>query len=169
MQEKIKTLNFSLNILFLSVFISCRWSWRWQWVYNMQSYTAVSVRCVRACISFAFVSEDKSGRSPLFMRAISCMRFCVYVPERAYLHPSFTAIQIIYSPLGLQDGFWPAALSRQQGNAAFLRLSPRNLLLFIMHGTPLDYCRCATLHRCSLQREAETGWRMGSGVQEDPC
>lgn len=74
-----------------------------------------------------------------------------------------------YSPLGLQDGFWPAALSRQLGNAAFLRLSPRNLLLFIMHGTPLDYCRRATLHRCSLQREAETGWRMGSGVQEDPC
>lgn len=45
---------------------------------------------------------------------------------------------------------------------------PRNLLLFIMHGTPLDYCRRRTLHYCSLQREAETDWRMGSGFKKTP-
>lgn len=79
---------------------------------------------VPACISITFVSRDKSRHSPLFMRAISCMRLRVYVPEQAYLHPSFTAIQIIYSPPGQQHTFWPAALSRQLGYTAFPRLSP---------------------------------------------
>lgn len=45
---------------------------------------------------------------------------------------------------------------------------PHNLLLFIMHGTPLDYCRRRTLHHHSLQREAETDWKMGLGFKKTP-
>lgn len=45
---------------------------------------------------------------------------------------------------------------------------PRNLLLFIMHGTPLDYCRRRTLHHHSLQRGAQTDWKRGSGFKKTP-
>lgn len=82
--------------------------------------------CVHACISITFVSADKSRPSPLFMRVVSCMRLCVYVPGQAYLHPIFTAIQIIYSPPGLQHGFWPAALYQQLACTAFPRLPPQS-------------------------------------------
>lgn len=80
--------------------------------------------CAHACISITFVSVDKSRHSPLFMHIISCMRLCVYVADQAYLHPSFTAIPIIYSPPGLQHGFWPAALYQPLCCTAFPRRSP---------------------------------------------
>lgn len=35
-----------------------------------------------------------------------------------------------------------------------------NLQLFIMHSTPLDYCRSRALHHCSLRREADADYRM---------
>lgn len=86
--------------------------------------------CMPACISITFVSADKSRLSPLSMRAMSCMRLCVYVPDQAYLHPTFTAIQIIYSPPGLQHGSWPAALYQQLGSTAFPRLPPQSRALY---------------------------------------
>lgn len=123
--------------------------------------------CVPACISITFVSEDKSRHSPLFMRAISCMRLRVYVPDRAYLHPSFTAIQIIYSPPGLQHGFWPAALSRQLGYTAFPRLSPQSLALYhAWHTAGLLQAQ----NTSSLQPAERSRDRLEDGlrVQEDP-
>lgn len=69
------------------------------------------------------------------MRAISCVQFRVYVPERAYLHRGFMAIQIIYSPPGLQlcPGSW--------GNAALPSFPPtldralaRSLSCMAAHG-----------------------------------
>lgn len=117
-----------------------------------------------ACISITFVSADKSRHSPLFMRAISCMfmyqnkPICIRVllPFKSYIHlPAYSM------PSGLQPcpGSWATLPS--QG-------FPRNLLLFIMHSTPLDDCRRRTLHHCSLQREAETDWRMGSEFKKPP-
>lgn len=97
---------------------------------NMQSYMCVHAGvcvcvhlCVNECISITFGSADKSKHSALFVRVISCMRLCVYVPDQAYLHLSFTAIQIIYSPPGLQHGFWPASFIP----AAGLRSIPQTL------------------------------------------
>lgn len=117
--------------------------------------------CVNECVRITFVSPDKSKRSPLFVRVISCMRLCVYVPDQAYLHLSFTAIQIIYSPPGLQHGFWPRSFVPAAGFA-------QNSSDFIMHGTPLDFCSHRTLHHHSLRREAETEWKMGSGFKKTP-
>lgn len=97
-----------------------------------------------ACDS-AFMYQSE----PICIRAL--------LPFKSFIHLSAYRMA---SGLQLCPGSWVT-----QPSSGF---SPRNLLLFIMHGTPLDYCRHATLHRCSLQREAETGWRTGSGVEEDP-
>lgn len=64
------------------------------------------------------------------MRIISCMRLCVYVASQAYLHLSFTAIHIIYSPPGLQHGFWLAALYQQLCCTAFPRLPPQSFAFY---------------------------------------
>lgn len=96
------------------------------------------------------------ARSPLFMRAISCVRFRVYVPEQAYLHDGFMAIQIIYSPPGLQlcPGSW--------ANAAFPSLPPtlnRSLALYHAwrHAAGLLQTDAGTLDGCSLQRRGGRG------------
>lgn len=123
---------------------------------------------VHACISITFVSEDKSRHSPLFMRAISCMRLCVYVPEQSYLHLSFTAIQIIYSPPGLQHPFWPAALCWQLDYTAFPRLSPQSLALYhALHTVG----RRQAQNTSSLQPAERSRDRLEDGlrVQQDPC
>lgn len=156
-----KTGCFSLNILFLSAFISCIWPWGWL-------HTCVCMCAfVRACISITFVSADKSWHSPLFMRVISCMWLCVYVPDQAYLHPSFTAIQIIYSPPGLQHGFWPAALYQQLGCTAFPRLPLQSLALYhARHTAGLLQAQ----NTSSPQPAERSRGRLEDGlrVQEDP-
>lgn len=97
-----------------------------------------------------------------------CMRPCVYVPHQAYLHGGFTAIHIIYSPLGLQHGLWPAALLHSSWVSQPSPGFPHCRLLFIMHSTPLDYCRRRALHHHSLQKEAETDRKMGPGFKKTP-
>lgn len=93
-------------------------------MYNMQTHTGVCVSerahlRLCSCIAIMFVSVDKTRHTALFIRVISCMWLYVYVPDRAHLHPPFTAIQIIYSPPGLQRGFWPAALLVAQPSPGF--------------------------------------------------
>lgn len=53
---------------------------------------------VFAYISITFVPCHKFRHSPLFMFAISCVWLLVYEADQTYLHPSFTAIQIISLP-----------------------------------------------------------------------
>lgn len=87
-----------------------------------------------------------------------CLPFytCGYEADQAYLHPSFTAIQIISLPPLPKHGLWPAVFFATSWVTQHSPGFPCNLQLFIMHSTPLDYCRSRALHRCSLQREADT-------------
>lgn len=83
-----------------------------------------------------------------------CIR--VLRPFKSFIHlPAYS----MASGLQLCTSSWVA-----QPSPGF----PHNLLLFIMHGTPLDYCRHKALHHHSLQREAETDWKMGSGFKKTP-
>lgn len=81
----------------LRVFLSCWWLWWWLWLYYIRSFIGFFVP-VFAYISITFVPCHKFRHSPLFMFAISRVWLRVYEADQTYLHPSFTAIQIISLP-----------------------------------------------------------------------
>ena len=103
------------------------------------------------CLCVSFHAYDR-----VFMYQTKPICIWVLLPFKSFIHlPAYSTA----SGLQLCTSSWVA-----QPSPGF----PHNLLLFIMHGTPLDYCRGRTLHHHSLQREAETGWKMGSGFKKTP-
>lgn len=119
---------------------------------------------VCACISILYLQINPDSHLCLCVSFHACD--CVFMYQtkpiciRALLpFKSFIRLPAYSMASGLQlcTSSWVA-----QPSPGF----PHNPLLFIMHGTPLDYCRRRTLHHHSLQREAETDWRMGSGFKK---
>lgn len=77
----------------------------------------------------------------VFMKQTEPICIQVLLPFKSFLYPSMAC--------GLQFCATSWVTQRSPG-------FPCNLQLFIMHSTPLDYCRSRALHHCSLQREAGT-------------
>lgn len=100
------------------------------------------------------VSYHACGRVFMYQAKPICIQ--VLLPFKSFIHlPAYS----MAPGLQLCTSSWVA-----QPSPGF----PHNLLLFIMHGTLLDYCRRRTLHHHSLQREAETDWKTGSGFKKTP-
>lgn len=145
------------NIVFPSISCSCQYSSLvddHEGDYGfMQSYMGVCV-CLHALALLLYLRINPGTHLCLCVPFHACDYVFMYqtepicirvlLPFKSFIHlPAYS----MASGLQLCPSSWVTQLS-----PGF----PRNLLLFIMHGTPLDYCRRRTLHHCSLQREAET-------------
>lgn len=135
------------------------------WIYNMQSYMGVCV-CLHALALLLYLRINPGSHLCLCVPCHACDCVFMYqtkpiciqllLPVKSFIHlPAYSTAP---GPQ-LCTSSWVA-----QPSPGF----PRNLALFIMHGTPLDYCRHRTLHHHSLQREAETDRKMGSGFKKTP-
>lgn len=120
--------------------------------------------CANACISITFVSPSTQLCLCVSLHACDCVLMyqtgpiCIRVslPFKSFLHlPAYSMAS------GLQ---LCTSSCIAQPSPGF----PHNLLLFVMHCTPLDYCRRRALHHHILQREAEADWKVGSGFKKTP-
>lgn len=117
--------------------------------------------CLRALPSHWYLHINP-GTCFCLRASFQCMRPCGCA-EPIYIHV-LLPFQSFFTPRSKCVLFWLCSVVPAAQSLAL----PYHLLLFIMHGTLLVYCRHKALHHHSLQRKPEADGKMGSRFKKNP-